>query len=40
MIEYLYLPPVRMQYGSEFGHLVRIVTIFAKMEHVLDELNG
>ena len=29
-----------MQYGSEFGHLIRIVTIFAKMEHVLDELNG
>jgi len=40
MIEYLYLPAVRMQYTSEFGHLIRILTIFAKMEYVLDELNG
>jgi hypothetical protein len=39
MIEYLYLPAVRMQYASEFGHLIRILTIFAKMEYVLDELN-
>ena len=39
-IEYLYLPAVRTQYASEFGHLIRILTIFAKMEYVLDELNG
>lgn len=39
-IEFLYLPAVRMQYASEFGHLIRILTIFAKMEYVLDELNG
>jgi hypothetical protein len=38
--EYLYLPAVRMQYASEFGHLIRILAIFAKMEYVLDELSG
>jgi hypothetical protein len=40
ILEYLYLPAVRMQYASEFGHLIRILTIFAKMEYILDELNG
>ncbi|CAA7267424.1 unnamed protein product [Cyclocybe aegerita] len=38
--EYLYLPAVRTQYASEFGHLIRIVSIYAKMEYALDELNG
>lgn len=38
--EYLYLPAVRTQNASEFGHLVRIITIYAKMETTLDELNG
>ncbi|KAF5383734.1 hypothetical protein D9615_003526 [Tricholomella constricta] len=38
--EYLYLPAVRTQYSSEFGHLVRVVTIYAKMENALDELTG
>ncbi|TFK26175.1 hypothetical protein FA15DRAFT_616185, partial [Coprinopsis marcescibilis] len=36
--EYLYLPAVRMQYASEFGHLVRIITIYARMESILDLL--
>lgn len=29
-----------MQYASEFGHLVRILSIFVKIEYILDELNG
>ncbi|KAG6821195.1 hypothetical protein H0H93_004015 [Arthromyces matolae] len=36
--EYLYLPAVRMQYSSEFGHLIRVITIYAKVESALDEL--
>ncbi|RDB23327.1 hypothetical protein Hypma_009120 [Hypsizygus marmoreus] len=36
--EYLYLPAVRTQYSSEFGHLIRAVTIYAKLEHALDEI--
>ncbi|KAG5724925.1 60S acidic ribosomal protein P2-alpha [Termitomyces sp. T112] len=36
--EYLYLPAVRMQYSSEFGHLIRVVTIYAKVEFAMDEL--
>ncbi|KAG6910028.1 hypothetical protein DXG01_013752 [Tephrocybe rancida] len=35
--EYLYLPAVKMQYSSEFGHLIRVVTIYAKVESALDE---
>ncbi|KAG5635264.1 hypothetical protein H0H81_011889 [Sphagnurus paluster] len=38
--EYLYLPAVRTQYSSEFGHLIRVVTIYAKMETALAELSG
>ncbi|PPQ75884.1 hypothetical protein CVT24_000739 [Panaeolus cyanescens] len=38
--EYLYLPAVRTQYASEFGHLIRILSIYAKMEFALDALNG
>lgn len=39
-IEYLYLPAVRTQYASEFGHLIRVLSIYAKMEFALDALNG
>ncbi|KAF8909396.1 fungal-specific transcription factor domain-containing protein [Gymnopilus junonius] len=35
--EYLYLPAVRTQYASEFGHFIRILSIYAKMEFALDE---
>ncbi|KAF9005931.1 fungal-specific transcription factor domain-containing protein [Cyathus striatus] len=38
--EYLYLPAVRIQWASEFGHLIRILTVYAKVELALDELNG
>ncbi|KAG6857470.1 hypothetical protein H0H87_003537 [Tephrocybe sp. NHM501043] len=38
--EYLYLPAVRMQYSSEFGHLIRVVTIYAKVESALNELDN
>ncbi|KAF8892082.1 fungal-specific transcription factor domain-containing protein [Infundibulicybe gibba] len=37
--EYLYLPAVRTQYASEFGHLIRIVTIYSKLELALDDMN-
>ncbi|PPQ68586.1 hypothetical protein CVT25_005429 [Psilocybe cyanescens] len=37
--EYLYLPAVRTQYSSEFGHLIRILSIYAKIECALDEGN-
>ncbi|KAF8202552.1 fungal-specific transcription factor domain-containing protein [Pholiota molesta] len=36
--EYLYLPAVRTQYASEFGHLIRIISIYAKMEFALDDI--
>lgn len=39
-IEYLYLPAIRTQYASEFGHLIRVITIYARVEFALDELNG
>ena len=39
-IEYLHLPAVRTQYASEFGHLIRIMTIYAKVELIIDNLNG
>jgi len=35
----LYLPPVRTHYASEIGHLIRVMTIFARIEHTLDDLN-
>ncbi|RXW23992.1 hypothetical protein EST38_g1875 [Candolleomyces aberdarensis] len=38
--EYLHLPAVRTQYASEFGHLIRIMTIYAKVELIMDEVNG
>ncbi|KAG6891536.1 hypothetical protein C0992_004394 [Termitomyces sp. T32_za158] len=38
--EYLHLPAVRMQYSSEFGNLIRVVTIYAKVESAMDELTG
>lgn len=34
--EYLYLPAPRTQYASEFGHLIRIVTIYANVESKID----
>ncbi|TFK71646.1 hypothetical protein BDN72DRAFT_764612 [Pluteus cervinus] len=37
--EYLYLPAIRTQYASEFGHLIRVISIYAKVEYALDELN-
>ncbi|KDR80510.1 hypothetical protein GALMADRAFT_240800 [Galerina marginata CBS 339.88] len=37
--EYLYLPAVRTQYASELGHLIRILSIYAKVECALDEGN-
>jgi len=40
ILEYLYLPAVRTRYASEFGHLIRILSIYAKMECVLDDTNG
>ena len=40
ILEYLYLPAVKTQYASEFGHLIRILSIYAKVEHALDEMNG
>lgn len=39
-IEYLYLPAVRTQYSSEFGHLIRVLTIYAKIELALNEQSG
>ncbi|PFH51901.1 hypothetical protein AMATHDRAFT_58110 [Amanita thiersii Skay4041] len=38
--EYIYLQPIKTQYASEFGHLIRILTIYAKVEYALDTLNG
>ncbi|KAG6886228.1 hypothetical protein C0993_010790 [Termitomyces sp. T159_Od127] len=38
--EYLRLPAVRMQYSSEFGHLIRVVTIYAKVESAMDQLTN
>ncbi|KAF9453564.1 hypothetical protein P691DRAFT_21703 [Macrolepiota fuliginosa MF-IS2] len=37
--EYLYLGAVRTQYASEFGHLIRVITIYARVEYALDGLN-
>jgi len=39
-VEYLYLSAVRTQYASEFGHLIRVITIYARVEYALDGLNG
>ncbi|KAF8225547.1 hypothetical protein L208DRAFT_1368129 [Tricholoma matsutake] len=38
--EYLYLPAVRTQYSSEFGHLIRVVTIHAKLEQAVEQLDA
>ncbi|KAF5335977.1 hypothetical protein D9611_006287 [Ephemerocybe angulata] len=38
--EYLHLPAVGTQYASEFGHLIRIITIYARVELILDDLCG
>ncbi|KAJ8521576.1 hypothetical protein ONZ45_g1741 [Pleurotus djamor] len=38
--EYLFLPAIRTQYASELGHLIRVLTIYAKIERALDLLNG
>ncbi|KXN86586.1 hypothetical protein AN958_09890 [Leucoagaricus sp. SymC.cos] len=37
--EYLYLDAVRTQYASEFGHLIRVITIYTKVEFAFDGLN-
>jgi hypothetical protein len=34
--EYLYLPAPHAQYASEFGHLIRIVSIYANVESKMD----
>ncbi|KAJ7115846.1 fungal-specific transcription factor domain-containing protein [Mycena epipterygia] len=34
--EYLYLPPVRAQWVSELGHLIRIMSIYAQAEQILN----
>lgn len=39
-IEYLYLPAVRTQYSSEFGHLIRVAAIHAKLEQAVEQLEG
>ncbi|KAF8631873.1 hypothetical protein AX15_002143 [Amanita polypyramis BW_CC] len=38
--EYLHLPPIKNQYASEFGHLLRVLVIYAKVEEALDYLTG
>ncbi|KAJ3566921.1 hypothetical protein NP233_g6690 [Leucocoprinus birnbaumii] len=37
--QYLYLGAVRTQYASEFGHLIRVITIYLRVEYALDGLN-
>jgi hypothetical protein len=36
----MYLPAPRTQYASEFGHLIRVVSIYSKVESILDVING
>ncbi|KIL69466.1 hypothetical protein M378DRAFT_787408 [Amanita muscaria Koide BX008] len=36
--EYLHLPPIKTQDASEFGHLIRVLLIYARVEHALDRL--
>lgn len=38
--EYLHLAPIKTQYASEFGHLIRVLSIYAKAENALDYLTG
>ncbi|KAK2463681.1 hypothetical protein APHAL10511_004432 [Amanita phalloides] len=38
--EYLHLAPIKTQYASEFGHLLRVLMIYAEAEHALDYLTG
>ena len=35
-LEYFYLPAPRTKYASEFGHLIRVTSIHAKIEHLSD----
>lgn len=39
-LEYLHLSPIRTQYASEFGHLLRVLMIYAAAENALDYLTG
>jgi hypothetical protein len=36
----MYLPAPRTPYASEFGHLSRVVSIYSKVESILDTVNG
>lgn len=38
--EYLYLPAPRTQSASEFGHLIRVCSIYSKVEQLVDMFNG
>jgi hypothetical protein len=38
--EYLYLQAPRTQYASEFGPLIHVVSIYSKVEAILDVFNG
>jgi hypothetical protein len=38
--EYLYLPAPRIQSASEFGHLIRVCSIYSKVEQLVDTFNG
>ena len=36
LLEYLYLPAPKTRYASEFGHLIRVTSIHAKIEYCSD----
>ena len=38
--EYLRFLPIKSQYASEFGHLLRVLMIYAEVEQALDYLTG
>lgn len=38
--EYLHLPALPGPHASEFGHLIRVVSIYSKVENILDVFNG
>jgi hypothetical protein len=40
LLEYLSSPAPRTQYASEFGHLMRVLSIYSRVETILDGLNG
>lgn len=40
LLEYLSSPAPRTQYASEFGHLIRVLSIYSRVEAILDTLNG